>query len=286
MKKKISIVLFIMVTIGCLVLGVRTRKQNAISIMQMQTNEEESLSYLIETKENQLVMIDGGSKEDAQHLEEVLLEKGGCVESWFVTIAHPQNFGALQRIIENNRVQINHIYTSFNPGEWYEKYEPDRFPEIAAFFEVIYDEEMISKTQDIPNRFETLVDNIYITALNVKNPDYHEAYAGFNQSMILKISNTYKSMIFMGNVASEAVEHFKIDNVDEIHCDAVQVSNNQQQMIAEEVYQKMRPDYLFMPVAKKGDREKANRYLETIKELVGAKASYLSCDGDITIKIW
>ena len=84
----------------------------------------------------------------------------------------------------------------------------------------------------------------------------------------------------------EEIEPVNVDKENLGFIPVEDINTSVEQMIAEEVYQKMRPDYLFMPVAKKGDREKANRYLETIKELVGAKASYLSCDGDITIKIW
>ena len=149
MKKTLGILLIIIITSFCIAMGIRTRKQNAISVTQIQTNAVESLSYLIETQNHHLMMIDGGSYEDSEHLETILQEKGGIVESWFITIAHSQNFGALQRILENGKIQINHIYISFNTNEWYQTYEPDRYPEIEPFLDLIYSQPVIAKVQEI-----------------------------------------------------------------------------------------------------------------------------------------
>ena len=286
MKKKISIGLIIIVTIACIFSGIQTRKQNGFHVTQIQTNLPESLSYLIETPNHTNLMIDGGAYEDSEMLEEILIQKGGIVDSWFITIAHSQNFGALQKIIENGKVQINHIYISFNSREWYQTYEPDRYPEIAQFLDLMYSQSMLGKVQEIPNRFVTLIDNLYITALNVKNPEMNQTYAGFNQSMVIKVNNTYKSMIFMGNIAQTAAEQFRENNIDEIDCDAVQISNNEQQNISDEIYQKMTPDYLFMSVPKNGEQEEAKKYLEKIKQKVKAKQTYLSSNEPVTIKIW
>lgn len=286
MKKKISIGLIIIVTIACIFSGIQTRKQNGFHVTQIQTNLPESLSYLIETPNHTNLMIDGGAYEDSEMLEEILIQKGGIVDSWFITIAHSQNFGALQKIIENGKVQINHIYISFNSREWYQTYEPDRYPEIAQFLDLMYSQSMLGKVQEIPNRFVTLIDNLYITALNVKNPEMNQTYAGFNQSMVIKVNNTYKSMIFMGNIAQTAAEQFRENNMDEIDCDAVQISNNEQQNISDEIYQKMTPDYLFMSVPKNGEQEEAKKYLEKIKQKVKAKQTYLSSNEPVTIKIW
>ena len=286
MKKKISIGLIIIVTIACIFSGIQTRKQNGFHVTQIQTNLPESLSYLIETTNHTNLMIDGGAYEDSEMLEEILIQKGGIVDSWFITIAHSQNFGALQKIIENGKVQINHIYISFNSREWYQTYEPDRYPEIAQFLDLMYSQSMLGKVQEIPNRFVTLIDNLYVTALNVKNPEMNQTYAGFNQSMVIKVNNTYKSMIFMGNIAQTAAEQFRENNMDEIDCDAVQISNNEQQNISDEIYQKMTPDYLFMSAPKNGEQEEAKKYLEKVKQKVKAKQTYLSSNEPVTIKIW
>lgn len=284
MKKAFKVIFICIVTVMCVIAGLNTRKSNAISVTQIKTMTPEGLSYLVETKDNNLVMIDGGGYDDSQHLEEILSKKGGVVDTWFVTIAHWQNFGALQRIIENGKIQINHIYLSFNPVEWYQKYEPDRVEQVEEFLDLIYNEAYMSKVHDVPNRFEIKIDNLYFTVLNVKNPELNGNYAGFNQSMVIKVNNTYKSMIFMGNIAEQGAEQVKNNNLDEIDCDSIQISNNNQQKVDTEFFDKISVKNIFLsnPI----ENREMLEYIQNVKKIVGADEVILSSEGDNTIKIW
>ncbi len=281
-----KVIIILVVTLACIYSGVRTRERNGIVVTQMQTSQPESLSYMLTTSKNKLLMIDGGSAEDSSYLEEKLLEKGGEVECWFITIAHPENFGAMKRILENGKVQVNQIYISFNEASWYGQHETERYGEVAEFLDFIYSENIIKRVYNVPFRHQMVVDNLHLTILNVANPELDEEHAGFNQSMALKVSNTYKGMIFMGNIADIAAEKMKDNNLDEIDCDAVQISNNQAQMVSDEIYEKMTPAYIFMPVSKNSDKASSQTYLERLKNLLKVKEAYMNPDEDITVKIW
>ncbi len=282
MKKKIGMILLIIVTISCIYLGVRTREKNGIMVTQIQTTSPIGLSYMLKSCENKIVMIDGGNAEDSKHLEEILQENGGVVESWFITRANPQNFGAMKQILENGKIQIQQIFISFNEASWYARLEQEIYPEIAEFLDLIYSENIIKKVYDVPLRHEVLVDNLHIRVLNVKNPEWNDGYATYNQSMVLKVSNTYKSMIFMGNLAQEGGQKFRDNNLDEINCDAVQVSNNGVQKVDDEVYQKMTPQYVFIP---KSNQENQT-YQNHLEQFLKPEATYISSNGDTTVKIW
>ena len=283
MKKKIGIILIILVKIGCCYLGFHTREQKAIKVTQIQTKQEESLSYLLETDKGNLIMIDGGSEADSEHLEELLLSKGGKVKAWYITVAHSQNFGALQSIIENGNIEIENIFMSFGSGEWYQEYEPDRYQAIDEFLSVV--NEKGQAIAGVPDRYEVLFDNLYVTVLNVSNEELNGEYAGFNQSMVIKVNNTYKSIIFMGDIADIAAEKFKDNNLDEIDCDAVQISNNDDQFVNDEVYQKMTPKYLFITIPENSDKEHARSYIETLKNKLNCENYYDSALGDVTVTI-
>lgn len=288
MKKKISILLIILVTISCIYSGIRTREKNGIVVTQIQTQNSEALSYMLQTSKNNIIMIDGGSQQDSEHLEKILQDKGGNVEAWFITRAYPESFGAMKRILENEKIQVNHIYISFNEASWYSENEPEKYPEIAEFLDFIYREDNIKKVYNVPLRYELLVDNLYFTVLNVANPALTGEFASWNQSMILKVNNTYKSMIFMGNIGQEGAKHFKDNNLDEIACDAVQIPNNDAS-IDDEIYQKMLPTYLFMPIPQKSDNEgieKAKNLENHLKNSLKIKQSYVGSAGDVTVKIW
>lgn len=288
MKKKISILLIILVTISCIYSGIRTREKNGIVVTQIQTQNSEALSYMLQTSKNNIIMIDGGDQQDSEHLEKILQDKGGSVEAWFITRAHPESFGAMKRILENEKIQVNHIYISFNEASWYCENEAEKYPEIAEFLDFIYREDNIKKVYNVPLRYELLVDNLYFTVLNVANPALTGEFASWNQSMIVKVNNTYKSMIFMGNIGQEGAKHFKDNNLDEIACDAVQIPNNGAS-IDNEIYQKMMPMYLFMPIPQKSDNEgieKAKNLENHLKNSLKIKESYVGSAGDVTVKIW
>lgn len=272
MKKKLGIILIFFVTIACVYSGFKTRERNGIVVTKIATNSENGLSYMLETNQNNIIMIDGGSTEDSYELEKLLIQKGGIVDRWFITVAHSENFGAMKKIIENGNIEIRNIYISFNEASWYEKNEIERYAETTEFLDLIYSEENIKKVYDVPLRYEMLIDNLYITVLNTKNPEIKGEYAGLNQSMVIKVNNTYKSMIFMGNIAFEAAEKFKDNNLDEINCDAVQISNNR---VSDDIYKMMTPEYIFAP-------EKSN-----IKNILQIEdKNYISSNENMTIKIW
>lgn len=288
MKKKISILLIIVVTIACIYLGIQTREKNGMVITQIQTQEPEALSYMLQTSKNNIIMIDGGSQQDSQILEKILQDKGGNVEAWFITRAHPESFGAMKSILENGKIQVNHIYISFNDASWYSENEPEKYSEIAEFLDFIYREDNIKKVYNVPLRYELLVDNLYFTILNVANPTLTGEFASWNQSMIVKVTNTYKSMIFMGNIAQEGAKHFQDNNLDEIACDAVQIPNNGVS-IDQEIYQKMKPTYIFMPIPKNRNNtviEKAKSLENYFKNDLKIKESYVTSEEDVTVKIW
>ena len=284
MKRKIGIVAIILFTILCIYLGIRTRKINAINVTQVQTQNPEALSYMLKTKNNYIVMIDGGGYEDSSHLEEVLMENGGVVTHWYITLAHNQNFGALQKIIENGNIKVENIYISFNDIEWYQKYESDRVLPILEFLSVM--DEHKQNYAEVPANYEIQFDDWYISLLNWKNPDFNGDYAGFNQSMIIKVNNMYRSIIFMGNSAKQSGNFFKDNHLDELRCDAVQISNNGSQFVDNEVYQKMKPKYLLMPVPNESDTNKARNYMNDLKNLLNPKEVYLSNEGDNNLIIW
>ena len=179
----------------------------------------------------------------------------------------------------NEKENSTNILPEIIPAQTIQDIYTDLVTPIVEFMDLIYSSENMNKVQDIPNRFEIKIDNLYLTALNVKNPDLNGDYAGFNQSMVIKVNNTYKSIIFMGNIANQAAQKFKDNNLDEIDCDAVQISNNGAQHVNNEIYKKMTPEYLFMPASNKN-------YVDELKNILELEESNIFEGKNTEIKIW
>jgi len=74
------------------------------------------LSLLLETNSGNIIMIDGGTLEDAPYLTQKLIEKGGHVNVWLITHPHSDHVGALNQILAHPEwgITIDNIYYSLS----------------------------------------------------------------------------------------------------------------------------------------------------------------------------
>lgn len=219
MKRKLKfllkILLLVVVTGSCIALGLYSRHINKIIITQI----ENQRAYMIQTKENKIIMLDGGNSENAEYIEQAIIDKGGVVEAWFVTLADKNCVGALEKIIEAEKVQINNIYVSFNSEEWYLNSKAD-IP--SRFFDILDSEEIRDKVQEVNLKQEFTIDNLYCKILKVKNPEYIDENLQNNQSMVIRISNNFENIIFLPDLSEDVKKEVFENNLDEIQNDGVE----------------------------------------------------------------
>lgn len=289
MKKKILIILLITIfTSICIYTGFRSRYRNGIVVTQFEPQLTRSMGYMIESKNHEVIIIDGGLPEDSEHVEEAILAKGGVVEAWFITHAHDDHYGALVEIIKSGKVHINNIYVSFNSAEWYETYDNDKYISIRHMLDVLDSEGVRNTVHAVALRQEIHIDNLFFKILKVNSPD-QTINAGNNQSIVIKVSNNIKSMIFLGDLGSEYEEEFLLSNLDEIDADAVQMAHHGQAGVSDRIYNAINPKICFWPTPDwlwdpgEGLPWKTLETREWI-EKIGAE-NYVAKDGDITINI-
>ena len=297
LKLLLKIFLIFLVTCACIALGFKTRYDNGIVITQFEPQLTRSMGYMLESKENKIVIIDGGLPEDAKHVEKAILNKGGIVEAWFITHLHDDHAGTLIEIIESDKVQINNIYVSLNSEEWYMSYEDDNRKEFAQkFLETLDKEEIRDKVQEVSLRQEFIIDNLNFKILKIKSPEYIGKNLGNNQSMVIKVSNNFKNVLFLGDLGEEVEEEFLNNNYDEIKSYSVQVSHHGQAGVTKRIYEAIDPTICFWPTPEwlwnndpgDGSSNGPWKTLETrawINE-IGVEENYVAKDGDITVRIW
>lgn len=302
MKRKLKflfkIFLIVLVTCSCIALGFKARYDNGILVTQFAPQLTRSMGYMLETKENKIIMIDGGLPEDSKHIEEAIISKGGIVEAWFITHNHEDHAGALAQIIKSGEIQINNIYVSLNSSEWYETYEQntDGRKEFAKIFlDVIDSEEVRDKVQELALRQELVFDNLNFKILKIKSPEQIQN-AGNNQSVVIKVSNNFKSMIFLGDLGSEYEDEFLNNNLDEIKADSVQMSHHGQAGVSRKIYEEIKPTICFWPTPEwlwnndpgDGSSNGPWKTLETRLWMgeIGVHENYVAKDGDISVRIW
>ena len=246
LKLLLKIFLLVLVTVFCVFAGLKTRQKKAIVVTQFgQTSEGSNSGYLLESETGRLIMIDGGTKEDAENVLDNIKRKSGFVEVWFITVPHKENAGVLLKALADKDIQVGGIYLSVNDEEWYEKFETETEKDFAiSFVEILKENDIRDKVHELNFRDEINIDNLNFKVLKVKHPEY-TLNSGNNQSLILKVSNNFKSMIFLGTLGTEYQEEFINDNQDEIKADYVQVSYHGENTLNENVYKAIKPKKYF-----------------------------------------
>ena len=132
---KIIIIIFVLLLVTGIVKILDYK--NSIELCQLKDNgTSQMMGYIITPKNNNTIVIDGGTQEDTETLVEQIKNKTGKVNYWFITHPHKDHASTLIDIVKNTDIEIDHIYVTLNDIEWYKKNDPNRFGEINDFFDI------------------------------------------------------------------------------------------------------------------------------------------------------
>ena len=204
------------------------------------------MSYVLRTPNGKVIVIDGGTRGDAAYLRKFLKEQGDLVEAWFISHPHGDHIEAITEILAHpDGLRINRIYASLPDEDWERQNDPAAVSENQQFKAAVR-----GAGQVIINLVTGAVfifDGVRIEVLAVKNPEI-VANAGNNSSVVLRVSDAKKSVLFLGDLGYEAGEkllHGKYRS--RLHADYVQMAHHGQNGVGEDVYREINPSYCLWP---------------------------------------
>ena len=292
--KKVLILLAVIVAITVMLYIARIN--NYIHLTQFgATTSRQMMAYGIRTKNDKIVLIDGGTQEDAPQLEKYIIENGGIVHAWFITHLHTDHAGAFEVISQNPNIKIERIYMSINSKEWHLENDQSRTEDIENFFEIMENEEILQKIKEPQVNDKIKIDNITAEILGVKNPEI-TANATNNSSMVLKIKVNYKKILFLGDTGIESCEKLIKVQGNKLKADIVQMAHHGQAGATEEFYKIVKPEICLWPTPEWLWNNNSNgtedsgpwKTKETRKwmEDLQVKQHYIEKDGTCEIKIF
>lgn len=298
MKRKITWLM--MLSLSVIFLGalyLRIQYHNGIELTQLSPQwKAQMCGYFIKTRDNKIIVVDGGNILERANLDQYIQKNGGKVDAWFITHPHNDHIGAMLELINGNNIQVDHIYASLNTDEWYKENEPARYGTIEKLKQVLQETEATVEELELNQIIN--IDNVKIEILGVKNPEITEKQAVNNQSVVIKMHVNNKTILFLGDTGKESSEKLlKSENKNKLKSYAVQVSHHGQNGATKELYEVIHPTICFWPTTDwlwdnnedgKGYNTGSWTTLETRQwmEELGVKQNYLAKDGDITVRIW
>lgn len=203
-----------------------------------------SCGYILLTKNNELIVVDGGIDADKQFLEAYIDRLGnGTVSHWYVTHPHRDHVGALIKILEDDEcnITIENLYYSFNTLEWY-KQNDERGFETEEKILGLLDSPKIKNKVSCEKYQEIYMDNVKCEILKTADPEMLNTDNGNDSSMCFKMTATdvNKSIIFLGDAYYYASLEL-LQNPEKLKADVVQMAHHGQNGVSKDVYVAIAP---------------------------------------------
>lgn len=290
---KIVVVIALLIII-CMIYTYKMN-QDVVELTQLKNNSEtQMMGYILKSKNNKVIVVDGGTIEDADNLKENIREDGGVVHYWFITHAHDDHVGAFTKITEDDSIKIENIYVSLNDKEWYKNNETDRSEFSEKLIDILQSEKIKNKVHEPILNEKITIDNINAEILGIRNPEIIEN-AGNEQSMVIKFKTPKSSLLILGDTGIQSSKKLLETQKEKLNCDIVQMAHHGQNGVTKELYEAINPKICLWPTPEwlwnndSGMGYNTGRYKtidtrEWMDEL-GVKQNYVEKDGDVTIYI-
>lgn len=192
-------------------------------------------SYVIRTNAGRIVMIDGGTADDAPYLRGFLGALGNEVAAWIITHPHADHMGALTEILKNpGDIRIGMIYHSPMTEEQLAT-DARRHALARTFYEALEASDT-PRTELTEPGLELSLDGLYLKVLQV-NDRSTTVNAYNNASIVLRLWDGRKSLLMLGDTGEESGDRLLATvPEDELSCDYIQMAHHGQMGVKDDFY--------------------------------------------------
>ena len=196
-------------------------------------------SYVFVTDKGRVVVLDGGTADDAPFLRGFIAALGNHVDKWIVSHPHADHMGALTEILKApQQMTIDTVYQSPMTDEQL-RTDMNRKKLADAYFHAL-DSSGLPVVNLTEPGLKMKIDGMNMQVIGVAHPDIlTNAYN--NASIVLRVWDKTKSMVFLGDTGVESGERLLESPYKPLlDCDYLQMAHHGQQGCNERFYRSIR----------------------------------------------
>lgn len=217
-----------------------------ILYMLQEQSHTQMMSYILQSGEGKLVVIDGGTAKDAGHLLDTLIRLGGpepVVDLWLLTHPHSDHVNALLEIFSGpNPLKVKRIYSRFLSADFYRENDfaganGAKVTEAFNQFEKVHG--------DICFPFEKgqkfVLDSMEINVLYVPDESIKENVIN-NSSVVFRVDTEGQRILFVGDLGEEGGDRvLALVPRGELRADFIQMAHHGQGGVKKSFYEAVDP---------------------------------------------
>jgi len=209
----------------------------------------QNMSYVLRTRNDDIIVIDGGNRGDAEYLRGFLAPLGNRVAAWFISHPHPDHVDALTVLLNDLKtLQIDHLYGSMPDESWVAQHEPQpptHLKSVEDFNQALRDSDHTLEELSLGQTIN--IDSVTIQVLGIMNPEI-TPNAINNSSIVLRVFDAHKSVLFTGDLGVQGGHKLLNSSyAKQLPADYVQMAHHGQAGVDINFYRAVRPRYCLWP---------------------------------------
>ena len=225
-----------------------------LKLYQIEPKSNLMQSYVLETKEGEIIVMDGGDLADADNLIKVIRSFTNEVDHWFVSHFHDDHVRALVTILEYHNIKIKNLYFDFPTSAEVKEKSGDSNGYLC--------DELTSLIAEYPEKVENVItakrgltvqvgEDVTVKALNNAYKEKNNNY-GNNTTVVYKVETPGEDILFLGDLGSIGDEYLKDDwFVSEAEsCTVIQLAHHGQNGTTDKFYEMIKEKKVVLYAAK------------------------------------